>query len=772
MSEAEAEVTEPGSASDNISSLPDQGAARQTEPDTPRKKKLKREINRLRVKLSRKNKPKKDNVKKRVSEMINNVCAGIDGLLPEKTASFVKTQVRLHNKKSKKGIRWTKEDKLFALSVFYHSRKAYSLLCKMFVMPSKTTLLNLLAKTKIYPGFNEGVFEALKQKAATMEEKDHNCVLMFDEMSMKSSLSYNRHGDMIEGFEDFGLLGSTKYVANHALAFMVRGLASKWKQCIGYFLTSGPASPAMLQSLTRQAINKLAAIGLTVKALICDQGSNNRAFIETLEKVNESKPYITHNGSKIFVLYDPPHLLKNVRNNLKKHGFSFKGDNMCWSHIEDFYEFDKSNDIRMAPKLTSAHIDLPPFSPMRVNLAAQVLSSTVAAGLNTLVTFDKLPKEAASTAKMIKQFDSLFNCFNSRSVKSSQPFGHAFSASSGHIEFLKECFEYLGDLSVPSGQKIHCIRGWKISIKALLSLWEDLHTNCGFSFLLTSRLNQDCVENLFSIIRGKGGKRDNPDAREFRAAFRQVVFDQLLVQSKSSNCAVDLDNILLNIGNVTSTSQSESVTITDHEPDHDPATNQASNSNDLAEPCSGPSVDPQRPWVSQSQPIDLPCVDVIMLMKPLTNMSKQNIEAYIAGYLLRRAGFKDCTTCSEQLIYIKPPETELYQFLRNKAYKEENTLVYPTESVIGLIDDLENIFLKLFEAVMHSQGVLLRLCKNAEQCCTNFLTCSNSVCVSKLYYVIKLYMKIRMFHSIKVSNQENKKAGSKRNRKMLKLQHL
>ena len=36
------------------------------------------------------------------------------------------------------------------------------------------------------------------------------------------------------------------------------------------------------------------------------------------------------------------------------------------------------------------------------------------------------------------------------------------------------------------------------------------------------QLNQDIVENLFSIIRSKGGARDNPDAAQFRSALRQV----------------------------------------------------------------------------------------------------------------------------------------------------------------------------------------------------------------------------------------------------------
>ena len=54
----------------------------------------------------------------------------------------------------------------------------------------------------------------------------------------------------------------------------------------------------------------------------------------------------------------------------------------------------------MAPKLRDKHLELPPFSAMQVNLAAQVLSHTVAASTSTLVTFKHLPESALSTAEL------------------------------------------------------------------------------------------------------------------------------------------------------------------------------------------------------------------------------------------------------------------------------------------------------------------------------------------------------------------------------------
>jgi len=45
--------------------------------------------------------------------------------------------------------------------------------------------------------------------------------------------------DLIEGFIPAG-----KQLTNHALVYMVRELTEKWKQAVGYFLSSGPISAA------------------------------------------------------------------------------------------------------------------------------------------------------------------------------------------------------------------------------------------------------------------------------------------------------------------------------------------------------------------------------------------------------------------------------------------------------------------------------------------------------------------------------------------------
>ena len=63
----------------------------------------------------------------------------------------------------------------------------------------------------------------------------------------------------------------------------------------------------------------------------------------------------------------------------------------------------------------------------------------------------------------------------------------------------------------------------------------------GYDYIITNRLNQDAVENLFSIIRAKWGSRDHPTPTQFRSAYRQGVFDNILMPPKRSNCIPDCD---------------------------------------------------------------------------------------------------------------------------------------------------------------------------------------------------------------------------------------
>lgn len=94
-------------------------------------------------------------------------------------------------------------------------------------------------------------------------------------------------------------------------------------------------------------------------------------------------------------------------------------------------------------------------------------------------------------------------------------------------------------------KKLHFIRGVVISSKSLLSLYEELSAKRGIEFLLTSHLNQDCLENFFSRIRAMGGSYTHPTTVEFIHRARRLIVgksSELVVQTasvemeESSNC--------------------------------------------------------------------------------------------------------------------------------------------------------------------------------------------------------------------------------------------
>jgi hypothetical protein len=60
-----------------------------------------------------------------------------------------------------------------------------------------------------------------------------------------------------------------------------------------------------------------------------------------------------------------------------------------WANMLKMYEVDKHNVCHLLPKVTERHIKPGTQNMMKVSLAAQVMSSTVAAALNCLVTVGK-----------------------------------------------------------------------------------------------------------------------------------------------------------------------------------------------------------------------------------------------------------------------------------------------------------------------------------------------------------------------------------------------
>jgi len=347
-------------------------------------------------------------------------------------------------------------------------------------------------------------------------------------MYIKEFLEYSKNYDFIEGFEDFGHYGRTNKSANCVMVFMARGLFSPWKFPVAYFLAHSGVKHTLLKDLIIDVLTELFKNGLYPKVLVCDQGTNNQSALKSLG-VDENKPYFFFENNKIFSIFDSPHLIKSLRNNLI--GCSFEKDNMtvaAFSDITKTYEIDKNNiKSKSLLKITEAHIYPSSFQKMRVKLAVQFFSHTMASTIRTCIETDELKSQTAkNTADFVDFINKLFDCLNSKTLYSSNPYNCGLSDSGTVKPFLNNAAIYFINLQKNKKCKITkppCFKGNTQTITGILSFFEEAKSiNNEVSFILTNRLNQDALENLFSIMRQKGSYNKNLTARTIRTSFRST----------------------------------------------------------------------------------------------------------------------------------------------------------------------------------------------------------------------------------------------------------
>ena len=660
--------------------------------------------------------------------------------LPENLAHFVKMQLELHSRK-KKGRRYSPQMKSIAVSLYHASGKAYRILSKLFILPTKSSLRRYISRMPAATGISQGALNIIKKKVDSMNELEKLCTLCMDELSLKTNLFYDITKDMIVGLEDFGSGTRTNKVANHAFVILLRSISGKWKQPLGYALVNGGCPREEMEELMKDAIDKVEGIGLNVVVVMSDMGSNFQSLANHLG-VTPERPWFTHNDKKYFLMFDPPHLLKSVRNNLMKYIFKFGNYIAQWKDIIEFYNKDKELAIRAAPKLTEKHIRPNNFNKMKVKYASQILSHTVAASLCTYVSIGGLASSAMGTAQLLFKFNSLFDCVNVSTINSPKELKRAMTTTSSHQSYLEEASTFIKDLKVFEGNvevtgRIQCLKGWLITIKAILLIWDQLHQNYGFKFLLTRRLNTDPIENFFGSIRQQGGNSDNPTPIQFTRAFRKLFFSSFL-NSSTGNCADDLDNLLAQFAEA------------------------KSRKSNVPAMAALPKVAPH---------LEIGTVDY-RENEVSENLLKDNPIAYVAGYLLQKC-FKlhECSTCREAVV------TEKLEDNRNllcffKAYKSEKSfggLLAPATSYLQYVIQLEDLFVKDFSMYTKSVGVGKSILMKLQDVPVSFQHCPEF----PFQYLLKLFLRMRIYYSIKFANRNlSCKNNNKRSKKYIKVTHL
>lgn len=416
----------------------------------------------------------------------------------------------------KKHAKWTDGEIGKFITMRYKANTYEYMRTLGFPFASTRTLQRFTQKIDFSPGILKPILSLLKNEFQDASEISRQCSLVFDEMALEGSFAYDSVEDKI-------------YPPSVNInAYVLRGLFSPWKQVIAYEFNDD-FNPEKMKDIITAVEN----IGLHVRTLVCDLGGKNRGMLNKLGVKVRKIPSTTGNKyavvssfknpirteDEVWVFPDAPHMIKLIRDNMFKNGLQLEPG--IWLRKEDFEQLLKvdSDEMQSNYKLQRKHLDVNGLQKCTVSLAVQLFSNTTAA------LWEKVYPNRVVQQKSIKLVNDWFDLMNSRTTKehciNKQPFGCNLASQ---MELLDEMETWIMKIRV--GNAKHLLpfqRGILTSINSTRGLFNEMSgSSMRFSYILTNKVNQDVVENLFSMIRKVGALHQKPSAVDAKRRLKLI----------------------------------------------------------------------------------------------------------------------------------------------------------------------------------------------------------------------------------------------------------
>jgi len=355
-------------------------------------------------------------------------------------------------------------------------------------------------------GILHDVLKIMKINGNTLQNYEKLTVLMFDEMKIATTMEYDQLKDEVVGPH------------SQMQVVMARGIASKWKQPIfvGFDIK-------MTKSLLFDIIHNLNDIGFKVICCVSDCGGGNVGLWKQLEITFENPVFVTPSGQRIVHVPDAPHLLKLTRNWLIDTGFTLNELEINKKPLEALIS-KVTSEVSVCYKLTKEHLTCEGPQRQRVKLATQIFSHTTATALRYYKPIENI-QLLDHTAHFIELMNNWFDFANvahaqDKSTPFKSPYGVFLKEQDTLLDEVYNTINAMrckGKSSLQIFQKgiLMYINGTKYLLKIL--------REHGLQYLLTSKINQDALENLFSQLRSRGGLNDHPSPLNTLHRLRMII---------------------------------------------------------------------------------------------------------------------------------------------------------------------------------------------------------------------------------------------------------
>jgi hypothetical protein len=411
----------------------------------------------------------------------------------------------------KKQVAWTSDEISLAFTLRYLSKRCYLFIKrKMKVpLPGLSTLQRWASKFVIDQGLFVSVFKYLEVASSSFKEHERVVVLQFDEIKVKKVMEYDSKNDQIVG----------PHSQMHVIS--ARGLFANWKQPL-YVNFDTQVTKEILSKI----IIKLKETGYIVKACVSDMGGGNVGLWKQLEITTEKTYFIPDPSSneKVYLFADAPHVLKLIRNWFLDTGFKLSNEQLVQKEpVSTILHMEENEDLKVCHKLMTAHLTVQKAERQNVRKACELMSHTTATALRHYLMNDEVAQATSSFIELVNKWFGLMNSYSPRQY--GEPSQRAYGQDLvNQNEILDKMLTMMTTMRCCGEKSLQLFqKGCIISIMSLKELLKNLKTSCEVKYILTHRLNQDCLENLFSQIRTRGGLNDHPTPLDAIYRLRMII---------------------------------------------------------------------------------------------------------------------------------------------------------------------------------------------------------------------------------------------------------
>lgn len=500
----------------------------------------------------------------------------------------------------KPGEKYPESVRKFALALLFHSPAGYDIVrCQFdYHLPHRKTVSAWMRESDINgkPGLQTDTLERLKTFVHELNNNGESlaCALILDEMyirkqvywdqTMYQYVGYPTYPANASDFKEFGEKNENtdnvstedsdtknkSLLATRALVFLLSGINKKFHFPVAYHFVKG-LNAEELSDLTRDIIIKISEQGVNICNLTFDGAGVNLnmctklgANLDALS--SDFKPYFTNPYDKKSVIYliaDPSHMEKLMRNLLANHGtlYDETDKEIKWSYFTDLQEISTDGNL-LTHKMTKKHTKEYARNKMNVRLAVETLSASVARSME-LLRHSNHPQflEAEPTEQFTVIMDKSFDILNSIDPRHSNLYKRALNENneSEVFAFIERAKHYFKNLRMKQekkkgghSSKVYVLKtanktpvlGFLINFHNLPRMYDDYVKNnaAGIKCLRTYAFSQDHLELFFCKIRSKNGHNDNPNVIQFQGAYRKLLSNVEIKPPVSANCMV-IDNV-------------------------------------------------------------------------------------------------------------------------------------------------------------------------------------------------------------------------------------